>query len=224
MKTPQVSIRSAVRLAAVATVATLVGTAAQAYDDGAGHRWAQLGSSQGLTWNQVSSVCAMDGTSACQGSVGGHDLTGWVWATQQQVINLFNKGLAPEQALTPEAPGIDGIEGFFAAQAFIGPVLSATWSFCSNYQCGAFLSGWTANTEDGLGGVAGVNWSTTPGSLSGSMSAGGLSDPDAPLFAHGVWMWQPTAPVPEPASTALMCAGLAAMAWRMRRRQGGTRA
>jgi hypothetical protein len=218
MKRLDTPSRSATRVAAIALGAALAGGAAEAYDDGAGHRWAQVAATQGLSWNQIAAVCALDGITACAGSAGGRDLSGWVWATQQQVLDLFNQSLAPAQALTPEAPGIGGFEGFFAAQSFVGPVMAPTWSFCITYACGAYLSGWMAHESDGLGGVAGVSWNTTPVTIDGSMAAGGLADPASAPFANGVWLWQPTAAVAEPASTTLMLAGLAGLGWWLRRR------
>jgi hypothetical protein len=218
MKRFDLLTRPATRLAAVALAAACTAGTAQAYDDGAGHLWAQVANTQGITWNEVAAVCSLDGVTACDGVASGRDLTGWVWATQQQVLDLFNQFLAPEQALTPDMPGIGGFEAFFAADVFIGQVMSPTWSYCITYACGEYLSGWMAHTDGGLGGVAGVSWDTTPVTLNGSMAAGGLSDPDTTLFANGVWLWQPTNAVPEPTPTALLAAGLAALGWRLRRR------
>jgi hypothetical protein len=54
-----------------------------------GKLWRPPPETTGPTWSQVASVCSTDGASRCDGVVGGRSLTGWVWATQAQVIELM---------------------------------------------------------------------------------------------------------------------------------------
>lgn len=60
------------------------------WNDGNGHEWRQLTDTAGLTYEQLSTQCAHDGATACAGSAGIVDLTGWTWATAAQVGQLFN--------------------------------------------------------------------------------------------------------------------------------------
>src|SRR5215467_10262400 len=64
--------------------------AAQGVNDGHAKQWRQLTDTAGATWNQLATVCPQDGQTPCAGSVGTVDLTGWVWATDAQVLALFS--------------------------------------------------------------------------------------------------------------------------------------
>src|SRR4249920_4206037 len=88
-------IRRLARLTTLSVIMVVVvfgaARAAQAsVDDVHGKDWRQLTETLGLSWSQVAQVCPQDGASACVGSVGGVNLTDWVWATDAQVIELFS--------------------------------------------------------------------------------------------------------------------------------------
>ena len=52
------------------------------------NQWQQVGDFGFVTYNQIATVCAVsDG--ACTGSLSGIDLTGWTWASAQDVFDLF---------------------------------------------------------------------------------------------------------------------------------------
>jgi hypothetical protein len=55
-------------------------------DDGTGKRWRPLTDTTRLSWDQVAHVCPSDGATPCTGAIGAKDLTGWVWATADQVV------------------------------------------------------------------------------------------------------------------------------------------
>ena len=93
---------------------TATSTAAPTVD---GREWRELFETTGLSWSQVASVCPIDGRTACSGAVGGHDLTGWTWATADQVRDLLDD-YAPGLA-TADPPVVSGVEGFAGAMAFL---------------------------------------------------------------------------------------------------------
>ncbi len=80
-----------------------------------GYEW-QLVGMQNLSWEGVNAVCSSDGFTACTGAVKSGvepedvDLSGWIWATKAQVIELLiNKlpGIDP-----PFTAATDGISEF----------------------------------------------------------------------------------------------------------------
>src|SRR3954463_16114568 len=79
------------RLAVFAMFATTLystfsGAQVPPVDDAHGKEWRQLTDTVGVSWNQVAEVCPGDGISACSGAIDDLDLTGWVWATDAQLI------------------------------------------------------------------------------------------------------------------------------------------
>jgi large repetitive protein len=179
------------RIAGFAILAgTLISTiaAAQGVDDGHGKQWRQLTDTVGVSWNEVAEVCPRDGISACSGAAGGHDLTGWVWATDSEVIELFSN-YAPD-ILT--SPNVQGQQYFFAASAFFSS-FRPTFSFFITYQTGQFVAGWTASTDAaGLPVAGGVSAGTTPVSITGSFGVAAVTDPAAVDGMRGVFLWRPT--------------------------------
>ena len=83
-----------------------------------GREWRELFETTGLSWSQVASVCPTDGATACSGTVGGRNLTGWTWATAGQVRDLLDDH-APGLA-TAEPPVVSGIDGFWGGISFLG--------------------------------------------------------------------------------------------------------
>ena len=53
-------------------------------------------------------MCPRDGVSRCSGSIGGRNLTGWVWATDAQVVELM--GHYVPAILTADPPSVSGPE------------------------------------------------------------------------------------------------------------------
>src|SRR5438067_1955264 len=134
-------------------------------------------------------VCPRDGISACSGAAGGRDLTGWVWATDSEVIELFGSYTRPD-ILT--SPAVQGQQYFFAASAFFSSI-RPTFSFFITYQTGQFAAGRTASTDAaGLPVAGSVSAGTTPVSIAGSFAVGAVSDPAAVDGMRGVFLWRPT--------------------------------
>jgi len=52
-----------------------------------GREWAQVDLFAGLSWNDVNAVCP---AGACSGHLKGYDMTGWIWASIDDLNALFN--------------------------------------------------------------------------------------------------------------------------------------
>ena len=123
-----------------------------------GREWRELFETTGLSWSQVASVCPTDGETPCSGTVGGSNLTGWTWATADQVLDLMDDH-APGLA-TADPPVVSGIEGFWGGDQLprgdaVDDVHSSTYSYSE------WTGGWTASTdaETGLPISAGAGYS-----------------------------------------------------------------
>jgi len=183
MKMRRIAFLAVSATALVSTVAS-----AQSVNDGHGKEWRQLTDTAGLSWNQLAEVCPRDGFSPCSGLAGGIDLTGWVWATDSEVIELFSFYVPDIVTSNP----VEGQAVFFAAQTFLATI-RPTFSFFITYQSGQFASGWTASTDaSGLPLVGSVSDGTTPVSIGGSFRVAPASDPAAGDRFTGAFLWRPT--------------------------------
>ena len=171
-----------------------------------GREWRELYTTTGLSWSQVASVCPTDGVTACSGSVGGHDLTGWTWASAPQVRSLmvqYAPGLATADAVT-------GIDGFFGAINFLGVMRWTTYTSLT-YSYSEWTGGWTSSTDAATGNpiAAGAGYST---GLTGTTSDGSIGlgpDTDVANQYRGVFLWRTagldySAPVVTPTVTGTL--------------------
>lgn len=86
-----------------------------------GQDWAQLNVFVGLTWNDFNAVCP---GGVCGGSLNGYDMTGWRWASVDELNTLFNTYVPSEFAL---GPGPDSYTSTFTfMQSFYNTGLSPT--------------------------------------------------------------------------------------------------
>ena len=160
-----------------------------------GKRWRQVQDTTGVTAAQVAAVCPADGASRCSGVAGGRDLTGWIWATDAQVIALM--GHYEPSILTADPPSVSGVPVMFSAMNFITD-MRATFSFSGYPTTIAFVSGWTAS-----GNLAGAGYEHPIFNGNFGISAA----PDEPAYYRGAWFWRPatddiTAPVVRAESAA----------------------
>jgi hypothetical protein len=114
-------------------------------DGGNGTEWRQLYETTGLSWNQVAGVCPRDGETPCSGSIGSKVLSGRVWATDAQVIELL--GVYEPAILSADPPAVSGPEYFFSAGSFLGQ-MRWTVDITSTYFHHEATIGWTASTDD----------------------------------------------------------------------------
>jgi hypothetical protein len=145
-----------------------------------GRRWRQVTETTGLTASQVAAVCPRDGESRCSGLAGGRDLTGWIWATDAQVVSLM--GHYEPAILTAEPPQISAPEYLIQAITFLED-MRPTFFFSGYPTTVSNVSGWTAS-----GNVASAGYQHPI--FSGSFGAG-FAAADEPSSWRGAWFWRP---------------------------------
>lgn len=179
--------RACALLCAVSIAST---TLAADFDDGNNRLWRQVKDTTGLTWDQVASVCSIDGETPCSGAVGGKDLTGWVWATQDQVRDLmaiFAPDIAELNQVSGPAytlPGFGFLSTFLPTYAF--------YIESANYES---VTGWTstlASPTSARMGHASVSWPA----FNGTFSVAATADPATASSQRGVWLWKWINPPP----------------------------
>jgi hypothetical protein len=177
-----------------------------------GTEWALPNAVQGFSWNEVAMACPTGG-GACTGNLGGIDLTGWSWATAQEVGALFH-------ALTPH-PG--GIAAYFEAGSTWAPQFIHLMGYTGfdnfpSFAPGFFDEAWSATAlSDTVAylpalfdhiGTTSVEpadaVSTAETALRTARAGGAINGPDL----YGVWLFRTPTAVPEPATTALLAGGL----------------
>jgi hemolysin type calcium-binding protein len=177
------------KVAAVVGVMVSVALAAPAaaappdpVDDGRGKEWRQLYETSGISPATVAQLCPRDGATPCSGSVGARSLSGWVWATADQVVGLFgNYDPAIVGADPPQTSDYGPVLAFLADMRQTGTV--SGYGFFSEWAVG-----WTASVDEAgeaISGRAGWGWWPPGGGfiVSGATEAFFAQD-------QGVFLWR----------------------------------
>lgn len=133
--------QSAFLLAAVAASCLLHSTALAdvAYVDSQGRTWRQVDETISHTWTVVAQRCPTDGSTPCTGTLGNRDVTGWVWATDAQVAEMFEEFM----------PGIEEA-GFLSGGICVLPGLGflntfrPTFASYTTFGASFYISGWSS--------------------------------------------------------------------------------
>lgn len=178
-----------------ATTCATSASAQIAYTDSQGRQWRQLNTIVARTWNQVHAVCPSDGVTPCSGSFGTQDVTGFVWASREDVIELFSEWV-PAVAKTGAAGGeqytLQGLQFF---EVFIPTSFN-----CTSFGCYYGLSGWTSSLVAGSTTTAyapgvGAAYNPNYGAFNGNTTA-----PVGEIYAtRGIWLYIPAPAQPCPA-------------------------
>jgi hypothetical protein len=139
------SFRPLALAAAVALTLAVGGGASAGYIDGQGREWLQVKSFTGKTWQQIDAICPNDGFTPCVGTLSGVNITGFVWATQEQVLSLFAESVPN----IVEAGFVGGPGYVVAGLEFFGP-FQPTFEFYTTFGGYNYLSGWTATSSNGF--------------------------------------------------------------------------
>ena len=170
--------------------ATIAQAGSADFSDGHGTAWRQVHETVGLTWSQLAQICPRDGVQPCAGIVAGKDLTGWVWATDSQVVELiarYEPAIRGSRLL--QGPAYDaGVAAFFrvftptATGGCSGSGYVITCSF------GTFLSGWTSGS-DALG--AGIQATVKSGFFAPSMiQVASDGNVGVSSLTRGIFLWR----------------------------------
>ena len=175
-------------IAMCVAAATTTAAAGVDYDDGNGRLWRQLPTTINLTWDEVATVCPTDGLTPATGSAGGVDLTGWTWATPEQVGQLYSY-FAPDILATP---CIGGPAYTLAGIVFLGGgYIDPTFAYYSEFGANLYTNGWTAELDefgDGVMASASASYPVFDGAFCLTQSA---ATDSRPLYT-GVWLWKAT--------------------------------
>ncbi|MFN0147135.1 MAG: calcium-binding protein [Dehalococcoidia bacterium] len=127
----------------------------------------------------MATVCPQDGLTQCSGSVGGRDLTGWTWATGDQLLALL-------QQFDPTISWANPVVGLGGGIGFLNVFRPTAW-FANTYSAWESASGWSASKDAaGLPISAGADFSHPP--ISGALGIG--SGPEGASAAHGVFLFR----------------------------------
>lgn len=182
MLTTRLSAASLLALSLAAPLAR-----AQNYDDGNGKEWLQINRFLNTSWNQIAAKCPTDGT-PCTGIIAGVDVTGWVWASQDDVRTLFSYSV-PEILTTPTLSGPE----YMAVALFFMDFIKPTWQYYTTFGGYLYTAGWTSTqNEDGTAILAQVS-SQYP-VFDGYWSVAGANLPTFSSNTLGAWFWRSTAP------------------------------
>ncbi|MCE2883779.1 MAG: hypothetical protein LW806_02620 [Planctomycetaceae bacterium] len=138
----------------IASVTALVpGIAADAaqvaFIDAQGRSWRQVTETIGSSWQAIAQRCPVDGVSPCTGTLGGQDLAGWVWATDEQVAGLFEEFMPG----ISEAGSLSGGNCVLPGLGFLS-TFDPTYAGYTTFGASFYISGWSATTTRGNAAIA----------------------------------------------------------------------
>lgn len=190
--------RSAISmLGLVMTSGTIAANASAqvAFTDSKGRQWRQVVVTTTPSWLQVAAVCPTDGVTPCSGSLGTVSVDGWVWATRQDVIELFSEWI-PTIAQTGAAGGAGyTLEGL----SFFGYFTSTSFS-CTTFGCAYGMGAWSSTLVPGSKTAAyapAVGAGYNPNFA--SFTANAVAPVGELSYYRGVWLYLPAPVSPCPA-------------------------
>ncbi len=198
------SLKSLRALAGACLLASLALPAGAAIVSQNGYQWQQPADFTNLSWNAIAVVCP-SGSFVCSGTLNGMDLTGWTFASQQAVWDLFVSYGVPD---TPFSATEDS-------------AVTPSWytAFMAEFEFTGFstVQGWTS-TNDATNSTRAYRPYITSGGSSYLAVANISSSKDSSNSVRGAWFSRAEpAEVPVP-GTALLLAPLAGLiAFRRRR-------
>jgi len=181
-----------------------------------GQEWLQPIDFLHHSWDEVSTVCDTS-TGACTGFLAGNDLTGWTWASVDDVNSLFNHyigsaelGPGPDHAGGTNEPGNSWLTGMMA-DGFIPTYSLGTSSFI-----GTFFRTTNAAGVPYAGQMMYACYDLCPFQ---SANTDGTRPRDYIDFSTTWFTRDPASDVPNPATLPLLGLGLAVLGYTHRKRK-----
>lgn len=199
---------------AAALVCVVGNVSAANHVDSLNQEWLPLTTVTNFSWAEIDGVCQslFETPGACNGSLGGTDLTGWTWASRVEVNTLIGEFMVAAGDLTPpiniSSGGGYGTMGFNWGQAVIA-AMGTTAPSVGNYTLGF--------TNGGRTGPGDYSWLCAGGPCVWDSYAAANDRFGGKSEFWGGWFYR-AAVVPEPSSMALMLAGAALLVGLQRRR------
>lgn len=172
----------AIAAAACAATTSLAKTNSVAYVDSQGREWRQLDSTAGKSWYEVAEMCPVDGVTPCTGMIYNQDITGWVWATRDQVEELMLElGASAGASDCSSGPYADGavFQYFYSNSSFDQLLLVDGWS----------STAWDSVKGGGLAYAPSVRFDQK--TLVGFTCVRSLAPRDYADSDRGVWLFRP---------------------------------
>lgn len=207
---------------AAAALMGFAGTALAAnHVDAQNHEWLPLTVVTNFSWAQIDAVCQneLEAPGACNGSLGSLDLTDWTWASRAESVALIGEFMLAAGDTTDPAvirgPNGYGTAAFNWAQSFTS-AMGVTYPFLSpNGAQNEYTYGFTN------GGGGDYSWLCRGQSCVWTSYAAASERYGGNSELWGAWFYR-VAPVPEPASVALLLTGAGLLLGLQRRRSAGS--
>ncbi|MBX3635682.1 MAG: PEP-CTERM sorting domain-containing protein [Rubrivivax sp.] len=193
------------------------GQAANYFDD-QGREWLDMTLVQGYSWNAIDAVCQSEAEAAgpCAGPLGGtgYDLTDWTWASRAEVVGLIDSFLVASGDASNVA-GMVSQNGYGTQDFGWGPALidamgqTGSIGFGNDRRTIGFMNGIDVVGANSTAQLAFICTGSPCGWLSyvgAGVSAGVPAATTNAMYAG--WYYRNVTVIPEPASLAMMLAGL----------------
>jgi hypothetical protein len=135
-----------------------------------------------FTWHEVNAICPVG---VCNGSLGGHDLTGWTWASTDDMKELLNDYIGHE-ALS------SGVDNYFEVDSTWAPIFfESGWRmFTPPHLFPHSLEGWTSSEYSSGRGLITVIVDRAAGETDKVYNSTNNTKDNSYIY-RGVWFYRP---------------------------------